>query len=199
VSQVGRVTGRSRTRPSCAAYRAFSSFPNSFQRARRSFPPKYSSPAHDGAHGQTIRPWAETNEASAAAPYRSSMNRRKRPPSRYGAEPRGHSSIGFEATSSEGSPSPSVTSARAYMSKRAFPFRPALPSPSPSWRTASPSMVQEGRRPFGTKIFPNTRFTIAGMPPTVSRWRMWTYSCQTRTATQSRYPFSSERDSGGAA
>jgi hypothetical protein len=72
------------------------------------------------------------------------------------------------------------------MSKRAEPFRPAAGSPSDSFSTAIPSIMKAGTSPFGGQSLPKIRFTRRGRPPTLSRWRMWTYSCCTSWRIQLR-------------
>ena len=47
-----------------------------------------------------------------------------------------------------------------------------------SAKVAIPSMNQRGWPPFVIQSLPKTSFTAAGSPNTVSRCRMWVYSCE---------------------
>jgi hypothetical protein len=70
-------------------------------------------------------------------------------------------------------------------------------SPSASWVTASPSIIQPGTMPLGKNTLPNTWFTSPGNPSTVSMCRTWTYSCSTMASSHSRSSASSEVAAGG--
>ncbi|MFT3916136.1 MAG: hypothetical protein QM704_19255 [Anaeromyxobacteraceae bacterium] len=85
------------------------------------------------------------------------------------------------------------------MSWSAESLRPLPGSPPDSWVTASPSIIQPGTKTFGYQSRPKTRSTNPGMPPAVSRWRMWTNSCSTIASIQARSSASSEVAAGGTA
>ena len=104
------------------------------------------------------------------------MKERNREPTVYCPKPRGQASGRLESVSIRGS-FPSSTSARTTMSSSEERTRPA-PLTSLSAKVAIPSMNQRGCPPFVIQIFPNTSFTAAGSPNTVSRCRMWVYSCE---------------------
>jgi hypothetical protein len=62
--------------------------------------------------------------------------------------------------------------------------------------TAVPSWIHRGCTWFGARVLPITRFTRAGSPVMLSRWRTCVYSCVMSASSQSSTSPSGDRSSG---